>query len=1383
MSAAPPRQDVRKVIEESLTQIRKAAPRQSLIAAGPLQEACKAAEEKLKANGAGSAPALGPEACLQVYKQACELEGYPNVVCLALNAIQRLMPLGYFVGPATEEAPSAPPAANANEADAALAAPRLIIDNVIDVICSCQEQARDDVQLRLVQAIAVALTSPVCEVHGKSLIKAVSTCFKVYKNSTNQQNQAIAKAKLTQVVGLLTQIAMNAASSSSTPEPASNASVVSGKQSEAAKAELASWVMVPNPSEKSRSEWVASYLDSLIEQVVATSAKEGALPDASEAPQFISLPLRDALQVLLSFSKQLAKDPIPGQVERQFLRSKRISLDMVYHMLETADQRFVSSPNCARILRQTLFPALIKNTLSPLPDVFDLSLKTFSLLVSKTRRSLKREIGVFVTQILLPTLSSGNSTYQIKLAVLQTIKRMCEDAAVVIELFMNFDCDMESDNILEIIAERLSQIAQGKYAASEHTSLIDPQQENELKILALKTLKTLAGSLADWAYRIPEGSPDAHDRLAIIMERRKRKLALKRAVEKFNMKPKKGVAELKEAGFITDEPASLASLIRKENTGLDKTEVGDFIGENKPYNMSVLQALVDSQDFKNLGVDHALRDLISSFRLPGEAQKIDRVIDIFSKKYFHDNPGVFANSDTAHILAFSVIMLQTDLHSDQIKNKMTKASFISNNRGIDDGKDLPREYLETLYDTVLENPFSLKEDDDARQRLASQQAQTATQKLQLWLKETEEIYSNALSILRQPLETQVSEVNYWAARTADHASPTFSVACWPLLAAFTTVLQDVDEQSEVSLMETSVEGLRLCARVAARFDMHTKRDAVVSAIAMFTYLMTLKEIRQKNIECIKALMNIALSDGGRLGASWQHVLQCLSRLEQLQLISDKARPDGYYFNADAGVVASNASLHSTVSGRSVGAAGITTLLSTGLTDDQVEQANSQSVMSQIEGLAQLIDRLFLKTSSLDYTSIVGFVVQLVRVSREELATPDKPRVFSLHKLVEVADYNMDRPSDVWAQIWEPLSQHLVEVASHPNANVSMYAVDSLRQLANSFLGKDDASASSELRASVLRPFEVMMFSTRSMSPEVKSYVVDALLYIVQYRTHRIKSGWKVVLRILAAVSRALVDEEGIQRGFTAITAGLRHQVLFEEHFQETVDTIYAFATCQSSVAASLEAIKCLHQAADYKCLFAAAEKVQAVTPGGTEKTAQGTVFFRILKCLADSISDPRKDVRKAALETLFEILCQHSGFVGGSGWEIVMTDIIEQVFKGLHDRVKAGGTDPDAETSASLYLAAVKDLTRLIEESIEAWPASALLRAMALLQQTATNMVDRAAVAAAASECVRKLAGLAAERKGLSVDPVSLLKAANKEMSQNGGDTPSEISTTAESLR
>jgi len=49
--------------------------------------------------------------------------------------------------------------------------------------------------------------------------------------------------------------------------------------------------------------------------------------------------------------------------------------------------------------------------------------------------------------------------------------------------------------------------------------------------------------------------------------------------------------------------------------------------------------------------------------------------------------------DTAYVLAFSIILLNTDLHNSRIKRKMTKEEFIRNNKGIDNGEDLPLDYL------------------------------------------------------------------------------------------------------------------------------------------------------------------------------------------------------------------------------------------------------------------------------------------------------------------------------------------------------------------------------------------------------------------------------------------------------------------------------------------------------------------------------------------------------------------------------------------------------------------------------------------------------------------------------------------------------------------
>jgi hypothetical protein len=58
---------------------------------------------------------------------------------------------------------------------------------------------------------------------------------------------------------------------------------------------------------------------------------------------------------------------------------------------------------------------------------------------------------------------------------------------------------------------------------------------------------------------------------------------------------------------------------------------------------------------------------LQGFRLPGEAQKIDRLMEKFAERYVSCNPGAFKSADVCYVLAYSVIMLNTDAHNPQVR--------------------------------------------------------------------------------------------------------------------------------------------------------------------------------------------------------------------------------------------------------------------------------------------------------------------------------------------------------------------------------------------------------------------------------------------------------------------------------------------------------------------------------------------------------------------------------------------------------------------------------------------------------------------------------------------------------------------------------------------
>ena len=83
----------------------------------------------------------------------------------------------------------------------------------------------------------------------------------------------------------------------------------------------------------------------------------------------------------------------------------------------------------------------------------------------------------------------------------------------------------------------------------------------------------------------------------------------------------------------------------------------------------------------------AARTFLNGFRLPGEAQKIDRLMEKFAERYVSCNPEAFKSADVAYVLAYSVIMLNTDAHNPQVKVKMSQQ--VSSNIHIHSSMHMP----------------------------------------------------------------------------------------------------------------------------------------------------------------------------------------------------------------------------------------------------------------------------------------------------------------------------------------------------------------------------------------------------------------------------------------------------------------------------------------------------------------------------------------------------------------------------------------------------------------------------------------------------------------------------------------------------------------------
>ncbi|RQX75805.1 Sec7 domain-containing protein, partial [Toxoplasma gondii CAST] len=126
-----------------------------------------------------------------------------------------------------------------------------------------------------------------------------------------------------------------------------------------------------------------------------------------------------------------------------------------------------------------------------------------------------------------------------------------------------------------------------------------------------------------------------------LCERRERKRRLEAAAAIFNANPKHFIPHLEELELLPSPatPRAVAAFLR-DTRGLDLVKVGEYLAQNKEWNKQVLVEFLATFAFASVSLVEALRTLLASFRLPGESQQIERIMEAFAGEYFHQQPFV-----------------------------------------------------------------------------------------------------------------------------------------------------------------------------------------------------------------------------------------------------------------------------------------------------------------------------------------------------------------------------------------------------------------------------------------------------------------------------------------------------------------------------------------------------------------------------------------------------------------------------------------------------------------------------------------------------------------------------------------------------------------------
>ncbi|KAI3745301.1 hypothetical protein L1987_58412 [Smallanthus sonchifolius] len=1241
-----------------------------------------------------------------------------------------------------------------------------IIFRLIDSICKCSGLGEEVVELAVLKTLLSAVRSTTVLIRADCLNQIVKTCYNVYLGGVNGTNQICAKAVLAQMMTIIF-ARVEADSLLATFNTVSVTELLEFNDR--------------NLNEGSSVQFVQNLINEVVfTNVVDVSNDVKPLPELQDAKGSENVDSADAelgekedlsgytkirdagVMVFKNLCKLSMKFSSQEQSDDQILlRGKMLSLELLKVIMDNAGPIWRTNERFLNVIKQFLCLSLLKNSALSVMSIFQLLCSIFQSLLLKYRSVLKSEIGIFFPMLILRVLENVlQPSFIQKMTILHLLDKISQDPQVMIDIFVNYDCDVDSPNIFERTVNGLLKTALGPPPGS--TTTLTPVHDLTFRFESVKCLVIIIKSMGVWMnqqlrigeFGVVRNTSDNNDTVpettntslggdeanlpdfelhqeaisdhstATLEQRRAYKIELQKGISLFNRKPSKGIEFLISNKKFDATPEAVA-LFLKNTSGLNETVIGDYLGEREDFSLKVMHAYVDSFMFDGMDFGEAIRFFLRGFRLPGEAQKIDRIMEKFAERYCKCNPNSFTSADTAYVLAYSVIMLNTDAHNNMVKDKMSKADFIRNNRGIDDGKDLPEENLGALYDQIVKNEIKMKGDTSVPQ---SKQTNSVNRLLGLdgilnlvW-KQTEEKPLGANGALIKHIQEQFkeksgkSESTYYA--VADAAILRFMVeVCWgPMLAAFSVTLDQSDDRAATN---HCLQGFRHAVHLTAVMGMQTQRDAFVTTVAKFTYLHCAADMKQKNVDAVKAIIAIAIEDGNYLQDAWEHILTCLSRFEHLQLLGEGAPSDASFLSGSNIETPEDKSLRTSftslkkkgtlqnpvvmavVRGSSYDSTSLGANTSGLVTPDQIN-----SFISNLNLLEQIgnfeLNHIFAHSQRLDSEAIVAFVKALCKVSMSELQSPTDPRVFSLTKLVEVAHYNMNRIRLVWSRIWSVLSDFFVSVGLSENLSVAIFVMDSLRQLSMKFLEREEL-ANYNFQNEFLRPFVIVM--QKSNSVEIRELIVRCLSQMILSRVGNVKSGWKSVFLALTA---AAADE----RKNVVLLAFETMEKIVREYFPYITETetatftdcvrcLITFTNSRFDSDVSLNAIAflrfCAVKLAEGGLICNTENAAVADDPSiPVAKEADGEIlmdmdehasyWIPLLSGLSSLTSDPRLAIRKSSLEVLFNILKDHGHVFSRSFWITVINSVILPVFKNVSgDREDKGQSSPksscwDSET-------------------------------------------------------------------------------------------------------
>ncbi|XP_027066620.2 ARF guanine-nucleotide exchange factor GNL2-like [Coffea arabica] len=847
------------------------------------------------------------------------------------------------------------------------------------------------------------------------------------------------------------------------------------------------------------------------------------------------------------------------------------ALALINSAIELSGDSIGKHPKLLRMVQDDLFHHLIYYGTYSSPLVLSMICSTVLNIYHFLRRSVRLQLEAFFSFVLFRAANLGSSPQLQELAT-EAIVNFCRQSTFIIEVYVNYDCDPIFGNAFEEIGRLLC-----KHAFPTGGPLTSLQvQAFEGLVLVIHNIAENIDKEDDtcpsgpYPVEITEYTPfweeiskddGLEDWVTFVRVRKAQKKKLLIAGNHFNQDDKKGLEYLKISHLIPDPPDPKAfALFFRFTPRLDKTMIGDYLGDPDEFHIQVLNEFTNTFVFTGMILDSALRNYLETFRLPGESQKIHRILEAFSERFYDQQSSeLFVSKDAVFVLCYSLIMLNTDQHNPQVKKKMTEEEFIRNNREINGGSDLPREYLSELFHSISSKAITL----------FGQSGTPAEMNPMRWIQ----------LVNRAKLMKPYVLCNFDRRLGRDM----FAAIAGPSVATLAAIFEQTEEEE---ILHECIELLFAIARIA-QYELEDNLDELICSFCKFTTLLNPYASAEETLYAFSndmkprmatlAVFTIANTFKNSLRGSWRTIVECLLKLRRLKLLPQSVVEFEIASDASIGTKHDKNESAASISTRNTKfnhirrSSGLIGRFSHFLSLESVEESLNLGVseFEQNQNIIQQchIENIFTTSSSLPDESLLNLGRALIYASAgkgQKFSTPveeEETVAFCWDLIVIISCVNMHRFSTIWPHYHD----YLLGVAQFPLFSPIPFAekaiVAQMKICLKILSAYQLDKVSEEL---IFKSINLMWKLEKEILDTCSEFLVKSVSRILNEYPANLQSslGWKTVLHLLSVTGRhPETYDQGVESLINLMSDGMH---ISRTNYASCIECAFGFVALKNS---------------------------------------------------------------------------------------------------------------------------------------------------------------------------------------------------------------------------